>query len=173
MASTYDQAPSPTDRHYWLSVLRCCLIVLLSWLLSSLPVQALTQIKLKDLAYHDCPPELSVGAVLSMGVQSANCFLITGTAINSTEKYVVDADVFGRIYDANGSPVFQNRSRVGTIAEIPPGESPFEIRISVAANQPLPLQLKQFKASGFTARVRPFYYDHEDDDFDFDSDFGF
>ena len=173
MEPTPNPSPMPTPRQHWFSVFCCCLIVLLSWLVNPLPAQALTPVKLKNLTYHDCPPELSTGAVLSMGVQSANCFLITGTAINATEKYVVDADVFGRIYDANGNPVFQNRSRVGTIAEIPPGESPFEIRISVAANQPLPLQLKQFKASGFTARVRPFYYDHEDDDFDFDSDFGF
>ncbi|MGB0561941.1 MAG: hypothetical protein ACPGVO_09075 [Spirulinaceae cyanobacterium] len=173
MESTLDQSRRETSRQRWLGVFCCALIVLLSWLAMSLPAQALTPVKLKDLSYHDCPPELSTGAVLSMGVQSASCFLITGTAINATEKYVVDADVFGRIYDANNNPVFQNRSRVGTIAEIPPGESPFEIRISVAANQPTPLQLKQFKASGFASRVRPFYYDHEDDDYDFDSDFGF
>ncbi|NEO84918.1 MAG: hypothetical protein F6J87_11780 [Spirulina sp. SIO3F2] len=137
------------------------------------PAAALTQVQLKQVGYRDCPPELAAGAVISMGAQSANCFLVTGIAVNPSGKYVVDADVFGRIYDANNNPVFQNRSRVGTIAEIPPGESEFEIRISVAKNQPLPLQLKQFKASGFASRVRPFYYDHEDDDFDFDSDFGF
>ena len=48
----------------------------------------------------------------------------------------------------------QNRTRLGLIAEIPPGVSDFQMRISVPANQPLPLQLKQFKAAGFSAQVR-------------------
>lgn len=136
---------------------------------------ALTQVKLKNLGYKDCPVELSRGAVVSAGLQSANCFLVTGTAINNTEKYVVDADVFGRIYDANGNNVFQNRGRVGTIPEVPPGESEFAIRITVAANQATPLKLKQFRASGFASRVRPAYYDHTDDDdfLLFDSDFDY
>ena len=52
-----------------------------------------------------------------------------------------------------------NRGRVGTILEVPPGVSDFEIRISVPANQPTPLTMKKFKASGFAQKVRPFYYD--------------
>ena len=82
----------------------------------------------------------------------------------SSGKTVVDADVFGRIYDAYGNSTFENRGRIGTIEEIPPGTSDFEIRVSVPANQPTPLKLKNFKASGFAGRVRPFYYD----DFEYD-----
>jgi hypothetical protein len=48
----------------------------------------------------------------------------------------------------------QNRNRLGAIEEVPPGESNFSIRISVAANQPEPLKLKQFRASGFSGQVR-------------------
>jgi hypothetical protein len=48
----------------------------------------------------------------------------------------------------------QNRTRLGAIAEIPPGVSDFSLRISVPANQPLPLKLKQFKAAGFSGQVR-------------------
>ncbi|WP_204103652.1 MULTISPECIES: FxLYD domain-containing protein [Spirulina sp. CCY15215] len=120
---------------------------------------ALTQVKLNNLNYRECPTELAEGMMASGSSQKVNCFLITGTAVNTSNKYVVDADVFGRIYDKDGNNVMQNRSRVGTIPSIPPGESEFEIRISVAANQPTPLQLKQFKASGFSSRVRPYYYD--------------
>ncbi|MCW6034993.1 hypothetical protein K4A83_01720 [Spirulina subsalsa FACHB-351] len=144
---------------------KACAIALLSlilWVSSwvfSPPSYALTSIKLKDIGYQDCPPELAQGAVMSMNTDAANCYLITGTAINETGKYIVDADVFGRIYDANGNPAMQNRTRLGTIPEVPPGESTFEIPIFMSATQPTPLQLKQFKASGFTARVRPFYYD--------------
>ncbi len=136
----------------------CCLFSLIGWLVTPAAL-ALTPIKLFNLSYHDCPSELAEGNVTSGDIIPANCFIITGKAKNTSGKTVVDADVYGRIYDANNNPVFENRGRVGTIVEVPPGVSNFEIRISVAANQPTPLQLKQFKASGFAGRVRPFYYD--------------
>ena len=115
---------------------------------------ALTQIKLSELSYHECPSELARGLVTSGNTSSANCFLVTGKAENKSGKPVYDADVFGRIYDANHNPVMQNRNRVGSIAEVPPGVSDFEFRITVSANQPTPLQLEQFKASGFSGNVR-------------------
>ncbi|MGF1524057.1 MAG: hypothetical protein ACFBSF_17200 [Leptolyngbyaceae cyanobacterium] len=133
------------------------LIVLGVWLLTllSAPVAyAMTQIGIKDLAYTQCSEELSEGIVTPGSLQSANCFIITGTAVNNSGKPVLNADIFGRVYDANENPVMQNRGRLGSIDEVPPGESPFELRISVAANQPEPLKLRQFKASGFTGRVR-------------------
>ena len=142
------------------SFLAGCLWCLLSWLPWS-QAQALTPVKLSDLTYEKCPAEMQ-GIVTSGSNSQANCFLIKGKATNPTGKYIVDADVFGRIYDGNGSQTFENRGRVGTILEVPPGESEFEFPISVAANQPEPLQLKQFKASGFASRVRPFYYDDEE-----------
>ncbi|MBE9159001.1 hypothetical protein IQ265_19485 [Nodosilinea sp. LEGE 06152] len=128
------------------------------WLLSGagLTAQALTPIDLADITYSPCPPEYADGMVAAGSIQEANCFLITGKAINRTGKPVIDADIFGRIYDANDNPVMQNRGRLGGISEVPPGESDFELRISVAANQPEPLKLKQFKASGFSATVRQF-----------------
>ncbi|AFY50896.1 hypothetical protein Nos7524_5172 [Nostoc sp. PCC 7524] len=130
-----------------------CLMILISWVWTPVAV-ALTQIKLSDLSYQECPPELAQGAVTSSGSGAANCFIVTGKAENSTYKTVYDADIYGRIYDANNDPILQNRTRLGSIAEVPPGVSDFELRISVPANQPLPLKLKQFKASGFSATVR-------------------
>lgn len=135
----------------------------LFWLIGALvaPIaHASLPIKLTNLSSSECPPELSEGIVSSGGgSRPSNCFIVSGKANNASGKTLVDADVFGRIYDANGEPVFQNRSRVGTLPEVPPGVSDFEIRITVAEDQPAPLQLKQFKAAGFTNRVRPFYYD--------------
>lgn len=126
------------------------------WLLSGwgLTAEALTPIDLSDIAYKPCPPEYADGMVAAGSIQEANCFLITGKAINRSGKPVLDVDIFGRIYDADDNPVMQNRTRLGGIPEVLPGESEFEIRISVAANQPEPLQLKQFKASGFAGMVR-------------------
>jgi hypothetical protein len=130
-----------------------CLITFLSWVITP-PAVALTQIKLLDVSYKDCPPELAQGAVISSGSAAANCFIVIGKAENGTNKTVYDADIFGRIYDANNDSVMQNRTRLGSITEVPPGISDFELRISVPANQPTPLKLKQFKASGFSAQVR-------------------
>ncbi|MEH2211287.1 biotin carboxylase [Nostoc sp.] len=130
-----------------------CLITFLSWVIIP-PAVALTQIKLFDVSYKDCPPELAQGAVISSGSAAANCFLVIGKAENGTNKTVYDADIFGRIYDANNDSVMQNRTRLGSITEVPPGVSDFELRISVPANQPTPLKLKQFKAAGFSGQVR-------------------
>ncbi len=130
-----------------------CWLTFMSWIYTP-DAMALTQIKLSDLSYKDCPAELSEGSVISSGSAAANCFIVTGKAENGTYKTVYDADIFGRIYDANNNPVMQNRTRLGSIPEIPPGVSDFELRISVAANQPEPLQLKQFKAAGFSGKVR-------------------
>ncbi|MCC5618476.1 biotin carboxylase [Nostoc sp. CHAB 5836] len=130
-----------------------CLITFLSWAIAPTAV-ALTQIKLFDVSYKDCPPELAQGAVISSGSAAANCFIVIGKAENGTNKTVYDADIFGRIYDANNDSVMQNRTRLGSIVEVPPGISDFELRISVPANQPTPLKLKQFKAAGFSGQVR-------------------
>ena len=131
------------------------------WLISSFIAPAafaLTQIKLSEVAYKECPPEFAEGMVTSWGATvPAICYLIIGKAKNPSGKTVYDADVFGRINDANGEPVMQNRSRVGFIDEVPPGISNFELRITVPANQPTPLKLEQFKASGFEGRVRPVF----------------
>jgi hypothetical protein len=115
---------------------------------------ALTPIKLTELSYHACSAEMAAGTVTTRNSQPAKCFIVTATAKNDTGKAVFDADVFGRIYDANGDSVFENRGRLGTVREIPPGSSPIEVRITVDASQPEPLELKQFKATGFARSIR-------------------
>jgi len=115
---------------------------------------ALVPVELSDLSYRECADEVGEGMVLSGSVNAANCFIVTGKATNTSGKPVVNADIFGRIYDANHNNVLPNRNRLGAIDYVPPGDSEFELRISVPANQPLPLELSKFKASGFTGRVR-------------------
>ena len=134
-----------------------------SWIVIP-PAEAMTSIKLTNLSYEPCAGDEADGSVSSGDLRPTNCFTIKGKAKNISGKTVVDADVFGRIYDADGNSTFENRGRVGTIEEVPPGTSDFAIRISVPANQRTPLKLKNFKASGFAGKVRPFYYD----DFEYD-----
>jgi len=130
-----------------------CLILAIAWVFTPSAL-ALTQIKLSNLSYQECPSELSKGAVTSGNTMTANCFIVTGKTENTSGKPVYNADIFGRIYDANNDSVMQNRTRLGSIEEVPPGVSDFALRISVPANQPTPLQLKQFKAAGFSGLVR-------------------
>jgi hypothetical protein len=127
----------------------------LIWLSGTLDAVALVQIKLSDVSYRECPEELAKGAVTAGGVtQSARCFIVFGKATNPTNKSIVNADIFGRIYDANDDPIIENRTRLGAIEEVPPGVSEFEFPINVPLSQPLPLKLLQFKAAGFTGTVR-------------------
>ncbi len=135
------------------AIVVCCLTVT-SWLLSPSAL-AVVEVRLFDLGYKDCPPELAEGAVTSGGVTaSANCFLITGQAENKSGKTLLDADVFGRIYDVNNNSAMQNRTRLGSIDTVPPGISPFEMRISVPEELQTPLKLEQFKSTGFSTKVR-------------------
>jgi hypothetical protein len=138
--------------NHYLVILSICVITLFTWMTP--PALALTPIRLFDISYHDCPPEIAEGSVSSGNSKAANCFIVTGKAENTTNKMVINADIFGRVYDANGEPAVQNRNRLGSIDEVPPGISDFELRISVPANQPTPIKLEQFKASGFTGKVR-------------------
>lgn len=115
---------------------------------------ALTPIKVTNPSYAACPAEMAAGVVTTRNSQPAKCFIISATAQNNSGKPVYDADVFGRIYDANGDTIFENRGRIGTVAEIPPGKSQIQVRITVEANQPEPLQLKQLKATGFSGQIR-------------------
>jgi hypothetical protein len=116
---------------------------------------AVTPIPLSNIGYKDCSAEMSKGAVSSGGVtQDALCFLITGKAENKSGKTVFDADVYGRIYDADNNNVLPNRGRVGLIEQVPPGINDFEMRITVPSSARQPLQLKKFKASGFTTKIR-------------------
>ena len=84
----------------------------------------------------------------------ASCFVLRGTVTNPGRKPVVDTDVFAQILDASGEPVLQNRSRVGSIGDVPPGESSFALRLAVPAGTPGPFSFSNVKARGFSAPVR-------------------
>ena len=122
----------------------------------SLEAQATVPIKITDISYKECPAGIGDNSVTSGGsALPATCFLVTGNTNNTSGKTLYDADVFGRVLDANNEPALQNRSRLGSLEEVLPGVHEFELRISVPSNQPTPLKLKQFKATGFKSKVYP------------------
>jgi len=84
----------------------------------------------------------------------AGCWALSGVVENPGRRAVVDTDVFAQILDASGEPVLQNRTRVGSIGDVPPGRSDFALRLAVPMGTPGPLQVRHAKARGFTAPVR-------------------
>lgn len=136
-----------------ITIILSCFFSLMTWYFSP-SAWALVQIPLLDVDYKTCPAEFLEDEAVRGDLQAMNCFLVFGRANNTTNKTVYDADVFGHIYDADYNDVMENRSRLGLIEEIPPGSTDFEIRVSVPATMPEPLHLEQFKAAGFSGRVR-------------------
>lgn len=136
------------------NVLTALLIFWCLFLAIAPQAQASIPVKLKNLTYEPCTGQESRNLVLGGGVMPADCYTIKGIAVNTSGKVVYNADVFGRVYDANGNDVMPERGRLGSIEVIPVGESPFEIMLSVPRDQPPPFTLKQFKASGFSGSVR-------------------
>lgn len=142
--------------HRFIVTFTLSLCFLISSFILTPPAEALVPIRITDVSYKNCPPGVGEGSVTSGGTAlPATCYLITGKTNNTSGKTLYDADVFGRIYDANGEPALQNRSRLGALPEVLPGVHDFELRISVPSNQPTPLKLEQFKATGFTSKVYP------------------
>ena len=112
------------------------------------------ELQVSQVNLEPCPAE-DVGAQPELRRPSgASCYALRGTVLNPGRKPVVDTDVFALIVDSSGEPVLQNRTRVGSIGDVPPGSSSFALRLSVPAGTPGPLSFRNVKALGFSAPVR-------------------
>lgn len=119
----------------------------------ALPAWA-TDLKVEGVVLEPCP-STDVGHQPSDRPRAAaRCLALRGVVLNPGRRPVVDTDLFAVIVDASGEPVLQNRSRVGSIGDIPPGRSTFALRLAVPAGSPEELQVRQVKARGFSAPVR-------------------
>ncbi|MEY3767941.1 MAG: hypothetical protein RLZZ11_1011 [Cyanobacteriota bacterium] len=111
-------------------------------------------LSVSQVSLDPCPSD-DIGAQPQLRRPSgASCYVLRGTVTNPRRKPVVDTDVFAQILDASGEPVLQNRSRVGSIGDVPPGESTFALRLAVPAGTPGPFSFSNMKARGFNAPVR-------------------
>lgn len=109
------------------------------------------KLELADVTYQLCADPVAAGTPGTSSYK-AQCYELRGVVYNRTGKQVYNADVFGTVLDANDDPVLRS-GRVGSIQNIPPGESRWTLQITVAASQPPPFQLQRFRASGFTGTV--------------------
>jgi len=118
------------------------------------PAQAAADLSVSQVSLEPCPSD-DIGAQPQLRRPSgASCYVLRGTVTNPGRKAVVDTDVFAQILDASGEPVLQNRSRVGSIGDVPPGDSGFALRLAVPAGTPGPFSFTNVKARGFKAPVR-------------------
>ncbi|KEF42789.1 MAG: hypothetical protein ER33_04430 [Cyanobium sp. CACIAM 14] len=124
-------------------------------LLLAAPARArAADLQVSDVVLELCPSgDLATQPDLARPM-GASCWALRGVVLNPGSRPVVDTDVFGLILDASGEPVLPNRSRVGSIGDIPPGRSSFALRLAVPAGTPGPLRSVKVRARGFNAPVR-------------------
>lgn len=134
----------------WLSALVVMLSVLL---LPGTPAWA-AELAVEAARLQPCPASDAASQSGQTRPTGAGCWALSGVVRNPGRQTVVDTDVFALILDASGEPVLQNRSRVGSIGDVPPGQSDFALRLAVPAGTAGPLQVRQVKARGFAAPVR-------------------
>lgn len=133
---------------------RLVLPLMLLVLLLAPTVASALDLTVSEVSLEPCPAS-DIGAQPQLRRPSgASCYALRGVVTNSGRKTVVDTDVFAQILDASGEPVLQNRSRVGSIGDVPPGRSAFALRLAVPAGTPGPFQFRLVKARGFSAPVR-------------------
>jgi hypothetical protein len=138
----------PTSR--WLAGLLLSALLLLAW-----PAAAhAAELRVSEVTLEPCPPSDVAAQPDQNRSSSARCYALRGMVENPGRQPVVDTDVFARILDASGEPVLQNRTRVGSIGDVPPGRSAFALRLAVPAGTPDPLGVTSVKARGFSSPVR-------------------
>ena len=132
----------------------CSAVVAAAVLLAVPQASWAAELIVSGVSLEPCPPADVASQLELRRPTGASCYALRGQVSNPGRKPVVDTDVFALILDASGEPVLQNRSRVGSIGDIPPGSSDFALRVSVPAGTPGPLSFRQVKARGFNAPVR-------------------
>ena len=134
---------------------------LLLWQL--LPGSALAaELRVEQVSLEPCPAA-DPGSQGGLGRgAAASCYALRGVVENPGSRAVVDTDVFALILDASGEPVLPNRTRVGSIGDVPPGRSNFALRLAVPAGTPGPFSVRNAKARGFSAPVRTRVADGEE-----------
>ena len=115
---------------------------------------AAADLQVSEVLLEPCPADDPGSQSGMRRPAGASCYALRGVVTNPGRRAVVDTDVFARILDASGEPVLPNRTRLGSIGDVPPGASPFALRLAVPAGTPGPFQVSKVRARGFSAPVR-------------------
>ena len=133
-------------------LLSWCLILLIG-LWSSPPAWA-AELNLSNVQLEACSADDPGNQPDFARPMGASCYVLSGDVINPGRRPLVDTDVYARILDASDEPVLQNRTRVGSIGVVEPGQHPFALRLSIPAGTPGPFVVKNARARGFNSPVR-------------------
>lgn len=125
----------------------------LATLLAPPPAWA-TDLQVSLISLEPCPAADAAAQSDLRRPIGASCWALRATVQNPSRQAVVDTDMFGRVVDASGESVLPNRTRLGSIGDVPPGTSEVALRLSVPAGTAGPLQVGQLRARGFRAPVR-------------------
>jgi len=115
---------------------------------------AAAELRVSEVRLEPCP---AADAASQSGLRRstvAGCLALRGVVLNPGSRAVVDTDLFARVLDASGEPVLPNRSRLGSIGDVPPGSSEFAVRLAIPAGSPGPFQVSKVRVRGFSAPVR-------------------
>ena len=146
-----DWIPGPSAWLRHLALASLCL--LLSLCLGSGPALA-AELQVSQVRLEPCPSADAGSQPELRRPTGASCYALRGEVINKGRQSVVDTDVFALILDSSDEPVLPNRSRVGSIGDVPPGTSDFALRLAIPAGTPGPFQVRNVRARGFSAPVR-------------------
>ena len=149
------------DKQLKFLLLFCSNILLICILGAPMAANAL-ELEMSNLHVVTCPEHDSGRQPENQRSSSADCYILNGSVFNRSNNSVQDADVFARLLDASDEPVLPNRTRIGSIIEVPPGESPFSIRLSIPAGSPGPFHVNKAHARGYKTLVRRGTYSSED-----------
>lgn len=142
----------------WSGQLRPLIGALLLALVLTVPLGAApawaADLQVSQVRLEPCPAADAGSQPELVRPSGASCYALRGRVTNPGRQPVVDTDVFALILDSSGEPVLPNRSRVGSIGDVPPGESEFALRLAVPAGTPGPFVVRNARARGFKAPVR-------------------
>ena len=128
-------------------------MALILGLILALPVAA-AELRLAEVQLTPCAEEDPGRQPDFSRPLGASCYVLSGNVDNPGRRPIVDTDVYARILDSSGEPVLQNRTRVGSIGDVPPGVHAFALRLAVPAGTPGPFDVRSARARGFNAPVR-------------------
>ena len=138
----------------WFPWLAAALLALVLLAPISAPPAWAADLQVSEVRLEPCPAEDAGSQPELRRPSGASCYALRGLVSNPGRQPVVDTDVFALILDSSGEPVLPNRSRVGSIGDVPPGDSEFALRLAVPAGTPGPFVVRNARARGFKAPVR-------------------
>ena len=135
-------------------------MALILGLILALPVAA-AELRLAEVQLTPCAEEDPGRQPDFSRPLGASCYVLSGNVDNPGRRPIVDTDVYARILDSSGEPVLQNRTRVGSIGDVPPGVNYLCVAIGRAGWHARSSDVRNARARGSMRRSEPAT---EDDD---------